>query len=106
VHEGTLAEDAVRKADQRSLALAAASHTVVDVDSVTSLGCRLLRVHSLRAADALQLGAALFFGPVGVREDAPAHKRKACARRPPRGVRTALIGPIVAGAHVHASRAL
>jgi len=34
-------------------------HVNIDVEPVTSLATRLLRLHTLRAADALQLGAAL-----------------------------------------------
>ncbi len=61
VREHALAEDEARGADQRALELAASSHAVVDVESVKGLGQRLLRVHALRAADALQLGAALLW---------------------------------------------
>jgi hypothetical protein len=39
--------------------LVASSHVVVDVDAVKALARRLLRLHALRAFDALQLGAAL-----------------------------------------------
>ena len=34
-------------------------HVIIDVEPVKSLATRLLRLHALRAADALQLGAAL-----------------------------------------------
>lgn len=61
VREQALAEDEAIRADQRALQFAAASHTVVDVESVKALARRLLRVHALRAADALQLGAALLW---------------------------------------------
>jgi predicted nucleic acid-binding protein len=61
VRDDALVEDDARSADQRALELVAASHTVVDVESVKALSQRLLRVHALRAADALQLGAALLW---------------------------------------------
>jgi uncharacterized protein len=59
VREGALIEGHARVAEQRAAELAAASRVVVDVDSVKAYAQRLLRVHMLRAADALQLGAAL-----------------------------------------------
>jgi uncharacterized protein len=59
VREGSLSEADARVAEQRAAELAAASRVVVDVDSVKAYARRLLRVHTLRAADALQLGAAL-----------------------------------------------
>jgi uncharacterized protein len=59
VREGALVEGDARVAEQRAAELAAASRVVVDLDSVKAYALRLLRVHSLRAADALQLGAAL-----------------------------------------------
>ncbi len=61
VREAVLAEDEARRADQRVLEFMDASHTIVDVDAVKALGQRLVRVHALRAADALQLGAALLW---------------------------------------------
>jgi uncharacterized protein len=59
VREGALDEGHARAAEQRAAELAAASRVVVDVDGVKTYAQRLLRVHTLRAADALQLGAAL-----------------------------------------------
>jgi predicted nucleic acid-binding protein len=59
VREGTLEEPAALAADVRAHELASASYTVADVEEVKSLARRLLRVHVLRAADALQLGAAI-----------------------------------------------
>lgn len=61
VREGALSEEDALGADARSAELAASGHTVVDVDAVKALARRLLRVHPLRAADALQLGAALLW---------------------------------------------
>jgi uncharacterized protein len=57
--EGALIEGHARVAEQRAAELAAASRVVIDVDAVKAYAQRLLRVHTLRAADALQLGAAL-----------------------------------------------
>ena len=59
LRDGVLREEDSRHAELRATELAAASHVVVDVDGVKSAAQRLLRVHALRAADALQLGAAL-----------------------------------------------
>jgi uncharacterized protein len=59
VRDGALDEGHARLAEQRAAELAAASRVVVDVGSVKAYAQRLLRVHTLRAADALQLGAAL-----------------------------------------------
>lgn len=59
VRENAVLEDDARAAEVRARELAAASHTVVDVEAVKALAQRLLRVHVLRAAAALQLGAAL-----------------------------------------------
>ncbi len=57
--EQSLTEDAARAAELRTEELASGSFIVADVDSVKSIAARLLRVHALRAADALQLAAAL-----------------------------------------------
>jgi uncharacterized protein len=54
-----LRESDARLAERRAAELTVASRVVVDVDAVKSYVTRLLRVHSLRAADALQLAAAL-----------------------------------------------
>jgi predicted nucleic acid-binding protein len=59
VREELLAEDVARLAEGRMEELTRVSHVVVDVDPVKSLAARLLRLHPLRAFDALQLGAAL-----------------------------------------------
>ena len=59
VREGTMSETNARVAETRAEELAAASYTVTDIEGVKALARRLLRVHPLRAADALQLGAAL-----------------------------------------------
>ena len=59
VREGSLEERDARAAEARARQLAEASHVVVDVESVKERAARLLRVHPLRAADALQLAAAL-----------------------------------------------
>jgi len=57
--EGSLAEELAIEAERRSDELANASHLVVDVESVKAQAKRLLRLHALRAADALQLAAAI-----------------------------------------------
>jgi uncharacterized protein len=68
VRAGALAEADAHAGDVRAQELAIASYVIVDVESVKALAQRLLRVHMLRAADALQLGAALSWasgGPQG-----------------------------------------
>lgn len=52
------ADDATRSLD-RLAALAASWHTIEPAESVRDTARRLLRVHDLRAADALQLAAAV-----------------------------------------------
>jgi len=59
VREGALSEDAARVAEVRLGEMLDRSHIVIDVEAVKSLAARLLRLHPLRAFDALQLGAAL-----------------------------------------------
>lgn len=57
--EGALSEDAVLRARARRDTLLAAMHMVHALDEVVRRADRLLLVHPLRAADAMQLGAAL-----------------------------------------------
>ncbi|MGL5818601.1 MAG: type II toxin-antitoxin system VapC family toxin [Phycicoccus sp.] len=57
--EGVLAPADVRDADDRLQALAAAWVEVQPTSAVRTLSMRLLRTHPLRAADSLQLAAAL-----------------------------------------------
>ncbi|HEV8614348.1 MAG TPA: type II toxin-antitoxin system VapC family toxin [Methylomirabilota bacterium] len=59
VRERALSEDAARVAEVRLGEMMGACHVVIDVEAVKSLAARLLRLHPLRAFDALQLGAAL-----------------------------------------------
>jgi hypothetical protein len=59
VREGALPEEDALRGEARSGELVAASHVVVDIEAVKLRAGRLLRVHPLRAADALQLAAAL-----------------------------------------------
>lgn len=59
VREETLLEEDAHRTETRAQELVAASHAVVDVEAVQVLARRLVRVHALRAADALQLGASL-----------------------------------------------
>ena len=61
VREKTLDEDVARVAEARMDQLVDACHLIVDVEPVKSLAARLLRLHPLRAFDALQLGAALLW---------------------------------------------
>ena len=59
VREGAFSERQAEEAERRTNELVLVSHVVVDVEAVKSRAARLLRLHVLRAADALQLGAAL-----------------------------------------------
>src|SRR5262249_59195105 len=59
LRDGTLIERAAREAEELARDLVSRAHVVSDVERVKSIATRLLRVHPLRAADALQLGAAL-----------------------------------------------
>lgn len=68
--EGSLERDAVTSAFERLDSLKNAWHEVQPVASVRMRAIRLLRVHPLRSADALQLSAAL-----AVAEDNPASLR-------------------------------
>jgi uncharacterized protein len=56
--EGALNEAALREAFQRLTQLATGWHEVDPSDSIRETAIRFLRVHPLRAADALQLAAA------------------------------------------------
>lgn len=58
LREGSIAEREVEEAERRADELVSACHVVVDVEAVKAQARRLLRLHPLRAADALQLGAA------------------------------------------------
>jgi predicted nucleic acid-binding protein len=61
VRENAVPEEEAHAIDARAAEFVTASRVIVDVDSVKGLAQRLLRVHQLRAADALQLGAALLW---------------------------------------------
>jgi uncharacterized protein len=65
VRENAVPEEEAHDVDARAAEFLAASRVIVDVDSVKSLAQRLLRVHQLRPADALQLGAALLWAGAG-----------------------------------------
>ncbi|TMA79875.1 MAG: type II toxin-antitoxin system VapC family toxin [Deltaproteobacteria bacterium] len=56
--EGAIRERDAHETEVRIDELLRSCHTIVDVEAVKSQARRLLRVHPLRAADALQLGAA------------------------------------------------
>ncbi|HEX5136483.1 MAG TPA: hypothetical protein VFY93_05905 [Planctomycetota bacterium] len=57
--EGAMSLDAMREATARSESFWGAVHVISLLDAVKIRAKRLLAVHALRAADALQLGAAL-----------------------------------------------
>lgn len=59
VCERTLDEEVARVAETRLEEIVRTCHVVIDVDPVKVCAARLLRVHPLRAFDAIQLGAAL-----------------------------------------------
>ncbi len=59
VRERALEEEAAGLAETRLADLVLLCHLVIDIERVKSLATRLLRLHPLRAFDALQLGAAL-----------------------------------------------
>jgi hypothetical protein len=61
VREGALAKAAAAEAEALAAEVIAGTHVVADVERVKPVATRLLRVHALRAADALQLGAALLW---------------------------------------------
>jgi predicted nucleic acid-binding protein len=59
---GSAIEEALAlHAEDRVGELVGASHQVTALDEVTQVARRLLRVHPLRAAEALQLGAAMYW---------------------------------------------
>jgi predicted nucleic acid-binding protein len=59
VREGSLDEAAAVQAEDVATELLRRTHVVGDVEATKPAAVRLLRVHALRAADALQLAAAL-----------------------------------------------
>lgn len=59
LREGAMSERQADDAARRTDELVRACQVVVDVEAVKLRAARLLRLHPLRAADALQLGAAL-----------------------------------------------
>lgn len=59
LRDGLLEERSVARAEARAEDLAAASHVVTDIEAVKVQARRLLRLHALRAGDALQLAAAI-----------------------------------------------
>lgn len=59
VREKALEENIAHRAEARMGEIVQVSQTIIDVEPVKTLATRLLRVHPLRAFDALQLGAAL-----------------------------------------------
>ena len=63
LREGALTNEAARQARTHLATLAAAWHEVMPSAALRTLAVRLLRTHPLRAADALQLAAALSLAP-------------------------------------------
>jgi uncharacterized protein len=59
VRDGALREAAARRAEDVTEELLEATHVVADLARAKTVARRLLRVHPLRSADALQLAAAL-----------------------------------------------
>jgi uncharacterized protein len=59
VREGAIDEGSAQRGESRLDELVHACHVVVDIEPVKAAAARLLRLHPLRAFDALQLGAAL-----------------------------------------------
>jgi hypothetical protein len=59
VREGEVPEQAALAAEVLATELLRHTHVVTEVEQVKTLAMRALRVHALRAADALQLAAAL-----------------------------------------------
>jgi len=66
LREAAISRAAARLAWERLAQLAAAWHEVVPTPAVRRLAIRLLRTHPLRAADALQLAAALTLAASGL----------------------------------------
>lgn len=59
VRDKALAEEIAHRAEARLAEIVHTCHVIIDVEPVKSLALRLLRIHPLRAFDALQLGAAM-----------------------------------------------
>ena len=58
MREGAMTDAEANQAETRIDELLRSTHVVVDVEAVKSQSRRVLRLHPLRAADAMQLGAA------------------------------------------------
>ena len=61
VREGTLDDHVAHQAEARLSQLVHDAHLVIDVEPVKEFATRLLRLHALRAFDAMQLGAAMLW---------------------------------------------
>jgi hypothetical protein len=81
VRDGALTEADARKAEGIAGELCARVSIVTDVERVKALAVRLLRVHRLRAADALQLAAGLAWGRRDAAGPHLAHAGRAARRR-------------------------
>jgi predicted nucleic acid-binding protein len=81
VREGVLGEREANAAEARADELVKASHVIINVETVKSQARRLLRLHPLRAADAMQLAAGVGVGGGASRGSTHSHPgRPACAR--------------------------
>lgn len=63
LRDGMIADGIADGAERRAADLMRACHVVIDVETAKSQAQRLLRIHALRAADALQLAVAARASP-------------------------------------------
>ena len=68
VREESLLESEANRAERVLEEILQRAHSVADVERVKETACRLLRTHALRAADAMQLGAALAWADGSTRD--------------------------------------
>ena len=59
LRDGVIDDRVAEEAERRAADVVRACHVIIDVETAKSQAQRLLRLHALRAADALQLAAAL-----------------------------------------------
>ena len=57
-HQGAAVGTCGHRSEDLTNKLLTRTHLVSDIEAVKALACRVLRIHELRGADALQLGAA------------------------------------------------
>ena len=58
-HQGSAVGTCGHRSEDLTNKLLTCTHLVSDIEAVKALACRVLRIHELRGADALRLGAAL-----------------------------------------------